>query len=598
MFDALNVSLAATESITSTLNAVSNAADSAAETAAETGVEFGAFGDALDSVDGDAIDGAVATTSAASAVESFGDEAVGAAAESGALSSSIEDATGSSATLAASLGPLRGRLSTIGAIGAATVPPLVSLGGALGGVAAAGGTAAAGVGAIAAAGLQREAEQMAAASSRFEDASEAREAILSDVGDSINEAIAPLKTAASTEFAMSGLEGLVDLAHVAAEGFAQMDETLLSLGSTYGDAILDTAPDVFDELDSSVRDLAPTLEGVAGAVRDVPDAIAWFREQAVALDDDLASVAGSGVGALAAVGSFGTTLLDAALPPLSVALDVVGFAASLVAMIPMWVYPATAAGVTMAYAYNLYLLSATSASFASWLLSLAVSQLASAVLAISAGAYAIGAVAGVLVGLGTHFGVWSGAIDAVASGWNALVDAIEFSIEVGYAMVSAIGDFLGPVALLLGPLGILIWTIDNLGRILDWGGAMFDWAGGVIDDVASTIVGWSRTAVANIKSLIGFAINAVNAIPGVDLDLGELQSESEVDLSGLKAGDDGGDSGGGSESGGGSSTSTSGGSDDDFSVNLDGANFGDKSKSEVERAIREGVRKANRDTRA
>lgn len=588
MFEALNVSLLASETITSSLRGIASAADSAGDAAAESGVEFGAFGEALDSVDDDALQMAFATNTAKGAVDELGDESVESAAQMAALDSQLDDVRNSGMGLAGSLGPLRGGLRTLAPIAGGVVPPLVSLTGALGGVATAGGAAAGGIAAIAGAGLQRKAENMAAASSEFEDSSEAMEAIFADVGDAISEAFAPLKSAASTEFAMSGLEGVVQLAHIAASGFAEMMGPLMELGELFGGAILDTAPAVFDELNATVTDLRPTLEGFADAIRDVPALLAWFREQATALQGDLGSLTGSTIGALAAMGDFGTAILEVVLPPLSVLLDLVGVVAGVLSAVPKPLLAAATAAVVAGAAYTWYTGTAFAATLATKGLIAALGILTAP---ISATALAIGALVGAVVGIITYFGWWDDIISVLAGAWNALVSIVEFAIEITYAMIKAIGDILGPVLLILGPLGVLIWTIDNLGRIVGWAGEMFRWFSDLVNDVVSTVMGWVDTAISAIQDLIDWAMKVVDAIPGVNIDFGDIQESIELDAIKAGGGDEGGDKAEKNQS---SKTKEEAGDTYDFS----GADFGGASQSQVEATVQEAVRKANRESRA
>jgi hypothetical protein len=587
MFEALNVSLLASETITKSLRGIGMAADSAGDAAAESGVEFGAFGEALDAVDDDALQMAFATNTAKNAVDEVGDEALQSAAEMQALDSQMNDVARSSVGLAGSLGPLRGGLRTIGPLAAGIVPPLVSLSGALGGVAAAGGAAAGGIAAIAGAGLQRQAEQMAAASSEFKDSSEAMEAIFGDVKAAISEAFAPLKTAANTEFAMAGLEGIVELSHAAAEGIAQMQDSLKALGSTFGASVIETAPAIFDELDTTIQELRPTLEGFADAIRDIPAAIAWFRQQAVALQPELGNVTGSAIGAAAAVGRFGTSVLEVVLPPLSVLLNALAWTANLLAGIPKPLLAAAGAAAVAAGAYSLYTSSAFAATLATQGLIAALGVLTAP---ISGTALVIGALVGAIAGVITYFGLWGDIIGVITGVWNGLVEIVEFAIEVTYAMITAIGDILGPIALVLGPLGILIWTVNNLGTIVEWAGEMFRWFSGLVNDVVSAVMGWVDTAVSALQSLMDWAMKVVNAIPGVNIDFGNIQETIELDAIKAGGGDEGGETPEQKKT---EQTKNEAKNVYDFS----GADFGGASQSQVERTVTEAVRKANRESR-
>jgi hypothetical protein len=589
MFESLNVGLMASDGITSAMRSVASAADVAGDAASESSVEFGAFGQALESVDGDAIETAVSAKAASSAIDEVGDESIEAAAELQTLDASMGSTAASSTALAGSLGPLRGSLRTIGPLAAGIVPPLIGLGGALGGVATAAGGAAAGMGAMFAGGLQRKAENMAAANSDIADSGEAMQQIFGQLKSSISDAMEPLQTAANTEFAMAGLEGLVDLVGIAAQGFADMQDTLRPLAAMWGSAVLETAPQVFTEIDKTVQALEGTLQGFAGVIRDIPAAIAWFREQATVLDEDLGSFGGSAIAATAAIGEFGTTILDLVLPILSVTLDVLTWAMQLINAVPKPVLAAAAAFTIAAGAMALYGGVTGIAAAATGALTAALGVLTAP---ISAVGVAIAAVVGAVIGAITYFGLWSDIIGVVTAGWNALVEAVEFVIEVVYAVISAIGQLLGKWALFMGPLGIVIFTISHLGEIINWVGEMFRWFSGLVADVIDSVLGWVDTAVSAIQDLMEWAMNVVNAIPGVNIDFGDIQESIELDaLKTDSAGEEGGES---------SDQPTEEKSQKEKSNHYDfrGADFGGASSSEIERTVKEAVREANRESRS
>ncbi|QCC57303.1 hypothetical protein DVR14_01085 (plasmid) [Natrinema thermotolerans] len=525
---------------------------------------------------------------AAREIDDLGDEALQAATKTQVAGAAMDDLSASSSGLAGSLGPLRGSLSTIGPLAASIAPAIVSLTGALGGLAVAGGGAAAGIAAMAGAGLQEKAENMAAASSEFEDSSEAMESIMSDFKSALSDAFEPLKTAENAEFAMSGLEGAVELAHTAADGFAQMQDTLRPLASTFGTSVLETAPAVFDEIDVTVQQLMPTLEGLTGTIEDIPAAIAWFRAQAVALQPDLGSFAGSAISATAEIGNLGTTIMQLVLPPLTVLLDVLGWTAGLLGRLPKPLAAAAAAAAVGAAAWTAYGGAVTLASISSWSLVGAIGALTAP---ISGVAVAVGALVGAIVGVITYFGLWDDIISTVTGGWNALVSVVEFGIEVTYAMFQALRDLVGPLAFILNPLGAVIWTIDNLGKIIDWAGEMFQWFSGLVNDVVQSVMGWIDTAISGIQDMISWAIDAANAIPGVNIDFGDIQKSVELDAIKAGGGDEGGENPEKQES---KRTKEEAQKHYDFR----NADFGGASQNDIERTVKEAVRKANNESRA
>lgn len=588
MFEALDVSLIAQDGITGVLRSIAGAADVAGDAAAESGAEFGAFGQALDSVDDDAMEMAVSGRVAASAVDEVGDEAVESAAQLQAFSQSQGAAAASSAGLAGSLGPVQGNLSKIGPLAAGAIPPIVGLGGALGGIATAAGGAAAGMAGMFAGGLQRKAENMAAANADIADSGEAMQQIFDQLKSSISDAMEPLQTAANTEFAMAGLEGVVNLVGIASEGIAQMQDTLRPLAATLGSSVLETAPAIFDEIDKTVRSLEGTLAGTAGVIRDIPTAIAWFREQATALDEDLVSFGGSAIGATVAVGELGTTILKVALPAFSATLDALTWLTGAFNSLPGPVKTAAIVATAATAAYYMYATSATGAMVSTYGLATAIGVLTGPITGV---VVAVAALIGGVAAAISYFGLWNDIIGAVTGGWNALVGAIEFVIEVVYAVISAIGQLLGKWALFMGPLGIVIFTISHLGEIINWVGEMFRWFSGLVADVIDSVLGWVDTAVSAIQDLMEWAMNVVNAIPGVNIDFGDIQESIELDaLKTDSAGEEGGEA---------SDQPTEEKTQKEKSNHYDfrGADFGGASSSEIERTVKEAVREANRESR-
>jgi hypothetical protein len=586
MFEALNASLLATETISRAMNSAANATEMAGDEAVQSGVEFGSLGSALDQVDDEAIQMAVGMRTAKGAVDEMGDEALQAALETKALDSAMDDAATSSLGLAASMGPLRGSIGTMGPLVAGVVPPLFGLAGALGGVATAAGTAAGGIAAIAFGGLQRKAENMAAASSEYKNASEAMQAIFADFGSQLKEATEPLQTAANTEFAMSGLEGLIELVGIASRGFAQMSGTLREVGSMFGGEILASAPAVFDELDATLTALMPSLEALASMLGDVPQLIAFLRESTVRVQSEMIGLGGAVVDAAAGLTTLGVAILDLVLPVLNPLLSLIGWTATLIGSLPEPVLAAAAAFGIYTAVVAVYGSVAGAAAAATGVLAGAIGVITAP---ISATAVAIGALIAAVVGIITYFGLWGDIIEFVKGVWNALVSIVEFAIEVTYGMILAIEDLLGPLTFLLGPLGVVIWTIANLGEIIKFVGGLFDWFMGVVNTVISTVMGWVDTAIGAIQQLMDWAMSVVNAIPGVNVDFGDVQET--VNLDGLKAGEETESAPEDKDEG---KTKQEAKNHYDFR----GADFGGASQSQVEQTVAEAVRKANSESRA
>jgi hypothetical protein len=581
MFEALNASLLATETISRAMNSAANATEMAGDEAVQSGVEFGSLGSALDQVDDEAIQMAVGMRTAKGAVDEMGDEALQAALETKALDSAMDDAATSSLGLAASMGPLRGSIGTMGPLVAGVVPPLFGLAGALGGVATAAGTAAGGIAAIAFGGLQRKAENMAAASSQFEDSSEAMQAIFEDFGSQLKEATEPLQTAANTEFAMSGLEGLIELVGIASRGFAQMSGTLREVGSMFGGEILASAPAVFDELDATLTALMPSLEALASVLGDVPLLIAFLRESTVRVQSEMIGLGGAVVDAAAGLTTLGVAILDVVLPVLNPLLSLIGWTATLIGSLPEPVLAAAGAFAVYTAVVAVYGGVAGAAAAATGVLATAVGVITAP---ISATAVAIGALIAAVVGVISYFGLWDDIIGVIMGAWNALVSYIEFSIETMVLVGTVIGQ-------LIGTMWDLVLTVTGLGTILDWLGSMWDWIVGVINDAIDMIMGWIDSAIAAIQSLMDWAMSVVNAIPGVSVDFGDIQET--INLDALKGGDPGEqeDSPDKVDQ---SEKKKEATNHYDFS----GADFGGASQSQVEQTVAEAVRKANSESRA
>jgi len=545
------------------------------------------FAEQLQDVSTGSMEASSALALAARQMDDTGDEALSSAVQVEALDAALDDLDGTSGSLSASMGPLRGGIGSMAVAASAAIPVVAGLGSALGGLAAAGGAAAAGIGAIAFGGLQRKAENMAAASSQFADSGEAMQAIFENFGSQLKEATEPLQTAANTEFVMSGLEGAIELVGIASRGFAQMAGTLREVGSMFGGAILASAPAVFDELDTTLTALMPSLAAFASMIRDIPQLIAFLRQSAVRLQDELIGFGGASVAAAAGLAQLGTGLMEVVLPPLSVLLGLVGRVAGAIGSLPKPLFAAALAATVAGAAYTWYTGTAIAATTATGALIAAIGVLTAP---ISATAVAIGALVGAVVGVITYFGAWSDIISFVAGAWNSLVEVVELGIEVTYGMILAIEDLFGPILLLVGgPLATLIWTIANLGEIIKFVGGVFDWFMGVVNTVISTVMGWVDTAIGAIQQLMDWAMSVVNAIPGVNVDFGDVQETVELDA--LKVGEETESAPEDKDEG---RTKKEAQNHYDFR----GADFSGTSQSQVEQTVTEAVRKANSESRA
>ncbi len=533
---------------------------------------------------------------AAREIEDLGDEALQSAAKSQALSASMDSTARSSSNLAARLGPIGGSLQTVGIVAGAAAPPLFGLASALGGVATGAGAAAGGLGAIAFGGLQREAERMAATSSELEDSGEAMEKIFSNWGDALSDATDPLQTVANTEFVFSGMAGVVDLVEMASESVANLAPTIRDLSSSFGSSVLENAPSIFDELEKTVRALAPMFKDWQSVIGDIPGAIAFLRKEAVQLGPALASFTGSAVRAAASVADLGSDILVFALPPLTILIDMLGFVADVAASIPKPLQAAAIASLIAAAAFATYGGVAGFAAAATGALATAVGILTAP---ISGTALAIAALIGAVAGIITYFGWWDDILGALIGTWNTIVGVVEWAINTFLSLYDALG-LLGPV---LFP-GIAILT--NLGKIVDWVGGMFAWLAGVAADIFGTIMDVLGMVADAVEATVS-VIDAVTDAVGLDDVVSDSDMSTEVDLSSLEAesqsgdgddSDDGGDDGDDPPSQPPAAAATSGGDSGGTTYDFSGADFSQTDESKTKSAVKEAVKEANREDRA
>lgn len=649
VFDALNVSLVASDAISGALRSIARSAGSAGNAAAEAGVEFGSFESALDEVSDEAIGLVAGNEAVAASIDEVDDEAAEAAATAGVFSralggiadkapaaviansrvaNSIDD-VGDEATeaagklavlraalavatpsvggltdatdglsdaiggLSATLGPFSGRLKRIGILAGALSAPVGGVISALGGVASAAAGAAGGLGLLAFAGLQKEAEELAASSDDLADSGEALEQILSNVKQAAIDALAPLQTAANAEFALAGLAGVVTLIEDAAEVTAEFAPVLRSLGTEVGADVLAAVPAILRELLVTTDRLSPLLTDLSGALRSLPGAIAFLRGEAAQLAPELGSVSVSFLRAAAGVSKLGTDLLDVLLPPLAITLDLIGFLANALAAIPQPVVVASVAFIGLAAAYSL-------ASVAGGALLTVTSALAGilgtlfAPITVTVGA--ILALVAATAAIIEAFGLWDDIVGAFVAGWNSFIGAIETGINLLFDLYDALG-VLGPI---LMP-GIAV--LQNFDAVVRMVGEALDTLASIADDVFSAI----ETRLARFAERLSFVVDLIDlATDAAGLDgemtMSEGAASTEADLSALKAGERGDDSdqgASGPQRGGGAARRRAPGAGQTTVNNYDfsGADFGGE-KGREKTAIQKAVREANREDRA
>jgi len=553
---------------------------------------------------------------AARQIDDLGDESVASAAQTNTLRGAADDAGDSLGGFTASVGGISGRLSRLGPIVAGIAPAILGLGSAFGGAAAGAGAFGGALGGIVFGGLQNKAQELADSNESIANASEGLEQIFSAFGDAVKEALAPLQTAANTEFAVAGLDGVVTLAEMAAESIASVAPVVRDVASSLGSDLLETAPAIFDQLETSVRAIAPAIEGLGGLIRGLPTAIAFLRSEAAQIGPQLVSFAGSLFRLSVAAADLGSDLLAILLPPLTILVDVLGLIAGVAAAVPQPLKIAAIAAVTAAAAYSVYAASAGIATIATSALATVIGILTSPITAVVA---AIGLVVGALAFVIDRFNLWNDIIGVFVGIWNGFLGIVQSGINIILGLYDALG-FLGPV---LFP-GIAV--LRNLGEIVDFVMGALDTLAATAQDIFSEIA----RILNEVIRLTNGAIEAADAVAeSVGLDLRAESDGSGVDLSGLEAArpseDSGGDSGEGEgDSGDGGESESDGDSDDDESFldgldpregreasrraeqsatteqryDFSGADFSGKDSSEVERTVREAIRKANRETRA
>lgn len=526
-------------------------------------------------------------------IDEAGDDARDAADDFDRLDRAVDTLDTSSVGLTGALGPVRGRISSVAAVAGAASVPLAGLATSLGGIAAGAGAAAGGIGLLSFGGLQREAERMAATNEDLKNSTEALEQIFANFGQEVKAATEPLQTAANTEFVFSGMEGFVELAGMASESVASITPELQALASSIGGSALENAPAIFAELETTVVDLKPALEGLGSIFDMLPGAIAFLREQGVQLAPALGGLAVAFGRATAGAGAFGADLLSFVIPVLSTTLNLLGWLGGVAAAVPDPLLAGAGAAVIAAAAMATYGgVTGVAAAATSALVGAIGTLLAPVTLTIAAIAALVGATVAVI----SAFGLWGDIMGALAGVWNGIVGAIEFGINTFLSLYDALG-LLGPV--LFPAVGLFFLLGDAIGLV----GDLFGWLAGIAGDVLNYIGGLIDWIVEKIGGLIdmidavtqALGIGGGGAVPGSDV--------GEVDLGALEAGeggDDSDDSGGGG--GGGppptapAPTAPSSGEKTTNNYDFSGADFGGGASGPTE--VQEAVQEANREDRA
>jgi len=399
-------------------------------------------------------------------IERVGDEATQSGLKARFFGESLDDID--AVDLRANLGPLSGSIASVGATAAAATPAILGMVSAVGGLSAGGILAGAGGAALFAGGIQKRAEDLAATTERFENASEASEAIWTNVKEQIDQATAPLQTERSAQFATENLEALVTLSGMAADELADVQDTLYPLLSGLRASALQEAPEFFDALGDSVERLEPQLRGLESVIEAAPDAVRYFTDAAVRLGPELTHLAWSATRLAAEAGELGLTIGEVTLPPLNTLLDVAAWGLDLFNSLPG---PIKQAGVAAALAAG----GVTLLSGAVW--SLAAALWATGIPEI---AILVGVLVGALAGLEAKFGLVSKYLNLQVALWNAWVDVAELATNHILGLAQSVTDLLGPFTMLIPVFGPALYLLGNLDRILQSAGDAAAWLGGYL----------------------------------------------------------------------------------------------------------------------
>lgn len=536
----------------------------------------------------------------ASGIDSVGDNAVSTAAQTAALDSAIDNTADASTSLSAGLGPLRGRLSTLGPAAAGLVPILGGLASSLGGVAVASGATAGALGGIFAGGLLGKAERLAAANADLANRGEALEQIFGDFKDRLVGALEPLQSIANARLVTDAFEGIVDLAGQFATSIAGIAPLVRDLGRSLGGTALATAPEIFGELSATVETLGPAIEDIfSSGIRAIPTTLAFFRSEAQQLLPELRSLGGSLISTTAAVADFGSNLLGLVLPALTPIIDLIGGVADAAARLPQPLLLASAAAAVATVAVGTYGGVASAAAAATGVLAGAIGVVTAPISALSV---AIGAVVGVLALGAAKLGLFSAALNATKAVFGAIVSGVEFAINTFLDLYDALGVLRFVLFPGIAAVELLIASFKRLKPV-------FSAVGGVIVGIGETI----QSILAGIANTVGAVIDAIDqATNALGLDSGSTIN-SEVDFSAANPTVDA--SGGGTSpsdiqpptpsqptasSGGTSSrsrgSSPSGGRSGGIKIDMRNSEFG-TDRTRTKEAIYEAVEQANREAR-
>lgn len=490
---------------------------------------------ALDSVRSSAFGAVPGLTAAGSAADEYGDEASEAAAETAALQASMAGLGGSG--VGTELLGFHGSLSSIATILPGIIALLGGLVAPLGAITVAAGGAGSALAAMAGAGLLAQGEQLVGTYQevdgelkRITSTAEGAEVVLGNLKDRAADIFSALQTGQTSQF----FTGLTEGGFTVLEDFVgltnQLMGPLLAMSDRLGAVFAATEPETFAELEATTRALLPTIERLAGgAMRALPDFLAWVRTEGIDTADALFALAGSALDLGVELAEVGGVVWQTIGPALSWLFGVVAFGADIFTRLPgpiqqAAVAAAIAAPVLSALAGSAFLATAASSGLAA--------ALGTLTLPISGTVAALAALIGVGVAVANHFGLIDDIVGGLAGTFNGILDVIEWTANSFLNLY----DMAKPILMLIPGIGSLVWLFDNWRAVVD-----------VLGDALAFVIGKAQDLVKWLDELSGFDEFIGRFIGQAD---DRRKGQAQVDLSGFKVGEGGAAAQGGRGGGG------------------------------------------------
>jgi hypothetical protein len=568
----------------------------------ESGDEALGTAEQVDQLEGEVrslIDEAIAASATTDTLEGrideLGDEMAQAAGGGAALAASLQAVSSAAGEASVNVGPFNTNVRRA----IVALPVLIGLAGSfvtvLYGVAA--GAAAAG-GALAmlfAGGLIGKAEAMVQSSEDLENRMEALQRIFSEFGASLAAATEPLQDLSNQQATITFLEGLVTLVGDLSNSVARLAPLFGRVSNALGGTFWREEAQGIAELEMMVRQLMPLLQDMTYFVlTQLPDLIAWLREETVRTAPAMGDLAVSMLPLVANLIEFTNTLLRLTLPAISILINIISPLVAALASIPDPLMAATLAFIIVTAAVSTYATSASIATAATTALYAALSPiigvLAGIIGSVSIVAIKIAALTAVIVGLITYLDLWDDILNGLIWAWNMLIELIEFSINSIIAISNAVWELMGPLSILLPFIGGAIFVISNWKEIMDA-------ARNAIEALGNAIKWLSKMADKYLGGIISDVTEAqkkVDEIGGVDLSAGKFGQPAGTSEGGPSRG-----SGATGQGGSGSTLTPSERADQlrenrrEYTFDFSNSSFGDgMSERDIEKAVEKALRKA------